>query len=215
MPSGAAVTETATAPGVITDLAALEALYGPVLPSAVQKVTDHLTEPYRAFIAASPFVILATQGPNGIDVTPRGDPAGFVAVEDARTLLIPDRRGNNRLDSMRNILADPRVGLLFLIPGVGETLRVTGRAEIRADTALTGRFVMQGKAPATVLRIRVERVFYHCQKALSRSRLWEPEARLPRGAAPTVGTMLAAAVAGPIDAAAQDAAYDERQKILY
>ena len=200
--------------GRIDSVAALEALYGPVLPSAVSKVTDHLTEPYRAFIAASPFAILATQGEGGIDVTPRGDPAGFVTVEDARTLLLPDRRGNNRLDSLRNILADPRVGLLFLIPGVGETLRVTGRAEIRADAALCARFAMQGKPPATVLRIRVERVYYHCQKAIARSGLWNPEARVARTAVPSVGTMLAAATEG-IDAATQDAAYASRQGLLY
>lgn len=203
-----------TGPDRITTVADLEALYGPTLPSAQTKVTDHLTEPYRAFIAASPFLILATQGPGGIDVTPRGDPAGFVAVEDARTLLLPDRRGNNRLDSLRNILADPRVGLLFLIPGIGETLRVAGRAEIRADAPLCARFAMQGKPPATVLRIAVDKVYYHCQKSIARSGLWTPEARLPRDAVPSVGVMLAAATEG-IDPAAQDAAYASRQGLLY
>jgi PPOX class probable FMN-dependent enzyme len=203
-----------TDPTTITTVAALEALYGPILPSAQAKVTDHLTPPYRAFIAASPFLILATQGPGGIDVTPRGDPAGFVTVEDPHTLLLPDRRGNNRLDSLRNILADPRVGLLFLIPGIGETLRVAGRAEILADPALCARFAVQGKPPATVLRITVERVYYHCQKSIARSGLWNPDARLPRDAVPSVGTMLAAATEG-IDPATQDAAYASRQSLLY
>jgi PPOX class probable FMN-dependent enzyme len=200
--------------GRVTSPDALLALYGETLPSARAKVTARLTDPYRAFIAASPFLILATQGPGGIDVTPRGDPAGFVTVEDARTLLLPDRRGNNRLDSMRNILADPRVGLLFLIPGIGETLRVAGRAEILADPALCARFAVQGKPPATVLRIAVDRVYYHCQKSIARSGLWNPEARLPRGAVPSVGTMLAAAAEG-IDPATQDAAYASRQGLLY
>jgi PPOX class probable FMN-dependent enzyme len=203
-----------TDPTTITTVAALEALYGPILPSAQAKVTDHLTPPYRAFIAASPFLILATQGPGGIDVTPRGDPAGFVTVEDPHTLLLPDRRGNNRLDSLRNILADPRVGLLFLIPGIGETLRVAGRAEILADPALCARFAVQGKPPATVLRVTVERVYYHCQKSIARSGLWNPDARLPRDAVPSVGAMLAAATEG-IDAATQDAAYASRQGLLY
>jgi PPOX class probable FMN-dependent enzyme len=203
-----------TDPTTITAVAALEALYGPILPSAQAKVTDHLTPPYRAFIAASPFLILATQGPGGIDVTPRGDPAGFVTVEDPHTLLLPDRRGNNRLDSLRNILADPRVGLLFLIPGIGETLRVAGRAAILADPALCARFAIQGKPPATVLRVTVEKVYYHCQKSIARSGLWNPEARLPRDAVPSVGTMLAAATEG-IDPATQDAAYASRQGLLY
>ena len=203
-------------PGAVTSVEALEALYGPVLPSARTKVTDHLTPAYRAFVEASPFLVLATQGPGGLDVTPRGDPSGFVAVEDPRTLLLPDRRGNNRLDSMHNILADPRVGLLFMIPGIGETLRVAGRAEIRADAVLRERFAVEGKLPATVLRIAVERVYYHCQKSIARSRLWDPAARRSRDAVPGVGAMLADASApGAVDAAEQDAAYASRQTVLY
>ena len=203
-------------PGAVTSIEALEALYGPVLPSARTKVTDHITPAYRAFIEASPFLVLATQGPRGMDVTPRGDPAGFVAVEDPQTLLLPDRRGNNRLDSLHNILADPRVGLLFLIPGIGETLRVAGRAEIRIDADLRERFAMEGKLPATVLRIAVERVYYHCQKSLARARLWDPAARRERDTVPSVGAMLAAATApGTVDAVAQDAAYASRQTVLY
>jgi PPOX class probable FMN-dependent enzyme len=201
--------------GRVTDAAALAALYGEPLPSSLAKEVDHVADPYRAFIAASPFVIVSTVGPRGVDVSPRGDPPGFVTVEDPRTLLIPDRRGNNRLDALRNLLADPRIGLLFLVPGVGETVRVTGRAEIRADAALRARFAIAGAPPATVLRVAVERVYYQCQKSVARSRLWDPEARAPRGAVPTMGRMLAAASAEPIDAAAADAAYQERQKRLY
>jgi PPOX class probable FMN-dependent enzyme len=160
-------------------------------------------------------VIVSTLGPRGVDVSPRGDPPGFVTVEDPRTLLIPDRRGNNRLDALRNLLADPRIGLLFLIPGVGETVRVTGRAEIRADADLRARFVLAGAPPATVLRVAVERVYYQCQKSVARARLWDPGARAPRGSVPTMGRMLAAASAEPIDVAATDAAYQARQKRLY
>jgi PPOX class probable FMN-dependent enzyme len=207
--------QDATQDGAVRDLDALEALYGAALPSAVDKVADRLTEPYRAFIAASPFLVMATVGPDGLDVSPRGDPPGFAVAEDARTLLIPDRPGNNRLDGMRNLLADPRIALLFLIPGVGETLRVMGRAEIRADRALRDRFTMAGGAPATVLRVRVERVYYHCQKAIARSRLWDPAAQAPRGSVPSMGRMLAAAAPGPVDADAAEAAYRERQKRLY
>jgi PPOX class probable FMN-dependent enzyme len=201
--------------GAVTDAAALAALYGEPLPSSVAKEIDHVAEPYRAFIAAAPFVVISTVGPRGVDVSPRGDPPGFVTIEDPRTLLIPDRRGNNRLDALRNLLADPRIALLFLIPGVGETVRVMGRAEIRADAALRARFAMAGAPPATVLRVSVERVYYQCQKAITRSRLWDEAAQAPRGSVPSMGRMLAAASAAPIDVAATDAAYQERQKRLY
>ncbi len=142
-------------------------------------------------IAASPFVVLATSGPGGLDATPRGDPAGFVAIEDNRTLLIPDRRGNNRLDSLRNLLTDPRIALLFLIPGVGETLRVNGRAEISIDPALLARFPMQGKLPRSVIVVHVERVYFQCPKALVRSELWNPARQIDRKALPSTGTILA------------------------
>ncbi len=198
--------------GAIADEAALLTLYGAISRAAAAKVTDHLTPAYAAFVAASPFVVLASVGPDGVDVTPRGDPAGFVAVDDPHTLLMPDRRGNNRLDALRNILRDPRVSLLFLIPGVGETLRVVGRAEIRDDDDLRARFVHDGKEPATVLRVRIERVYFQCQKAVVRARLWDPEAH---GAAPSAGAMLADAMAGPLDVAATDADYAERTKVLY
>lgn len=201
--------------GLIETPEQLAALYGPVLPAAAAKVMDHVAEPYRAFIEAAPFAVLASVGPGGVDVSPRGDPAGFVAVESPRTLLLPDRRGNNRLDALRNILADPRVSLLFVIPGANETVRVAGRAEIRADAALRARFAMDGKLPATVLRIHVEKVYYQCAKALARSRLWAPESLRDRAELPSVGEMIAAASAAPIDAVATDAAYRTRQETLY
>lgn len=200
--------------GVIDSLDALASLYGEVSQGARIKETDHLTEPYRAMIAAAPFAILATQGPLGPDLSPRGEAPGFVSVEDARRLLLPDRPGNNRLDSLRNILADPRVALLFLIPGIGETLRVMGRARIRADDGLRQRFAVNGRLPATVLEISVERAFVHCAKALVRSRLWDPQSRVPRDSLPSLGQMLAAARPG-LDAEAEDRARAARPLVLY
>ena len=138
----------------ITDVAALEALYGAPSGAAVAKEIDYLHPHYQRLIAASPFFVFATGGPAGMDASPRGDAPGFVVVEDEKTLLVPDRRGNNRADSLRNIIADPRVALLFLIPGVGETLRVNGRAEIRTDPALLERFGVEGKLPRSVIVVR-------------------------------------------------------------
>ena len=197
-------------PYLITDEAALEALYGTPSEGAIRKEVDHVHPYYRAFIAAAPFVAVATSGPGGMDVSPRGDPAGFVVVEDERTLLIPDRRGNNRTDTMRNLIHDPRIALLFLIPGIGETLRVNGRAGISVDPALLARFPAQGKLPRSVLVVHVETVYFQCPKALVRSELWNPERRIPRSALPSTGTILADLTRGGIDGATYDAGYPER-----
>lgn len=152
---------------IITELTELEGLYGTVARPSVAKETDHIHPAYRPFIAASPFVALATSGPEGLDVSPRGDPAGFIEIEDDKTLLLPDRRGNNRIDSLRNILHDNRVALLFLIPGIGETLRVNGTAAISTDPALLERFAINNQLPKTVLRITVESVFFSAAGRLS------------------------------------------------
>ena len=136
----------------VTTLEALAALYGEPYGPAIVKEIDHINPHYRKFIEAAPFFALATCGPEGLDCSPRGDAPGFVRVADAKTLLIPDRRGNNRIDSLRNIISDPRVALLFLIPGVGETIRVIGRASISTDPALTESFIVNGKSPGTVHR---------------------------------------------------------------
>lgn len=197
---------------LVTDEAALLALYGAPVPAALAKEVGSIHPSYRPFIEKSPFVLIATAGPGGLDVTPRGDPPGFVTVADERTLLIPDRRGNNRLDSLRNLVHDPRIGLLFLIPGVGETLRVNGRAAISADPDLLARFPAQGKLPRTVLIVTVEAVYFQCPKALVRSELWNPERHLPRQALPSAGAILAAVTAGGIDAPTYDAAYPQRLK---
>lgn len=175
----------------IADVATLERLYGFASGPAVEKEVDHIHPHYRALIAASPFVVLATCGPDGLDVSPRGDPAGFVAVEDEKTLLIPDRRGNNRVDSMRNIIANPRVALLFLIPGVGETLRVMGRAHISTAPGLIERFTMGDKPPRSVIVVRVDTVFFQCSKAIVRSKLWDAGRHIERRSLPSTGTILA------------------------
>ena len=161
--------------GAVTDLAGLEALYPAPSQRVRDKQIDHLDAHCRAFIARAPMLFLATSDGARVDVTPRGDAAGFVAIEGQSHLLIPDRPGNNRLDSYRNIIANPHVGLIFVIPGEGWTLRVNGRAEIRAAPALLERFAVEGRAPATVLRVAAEEVFLHCPKAFMRSGLWAPE----------------------------------------
>lgn len=190
--------------------AELADLYGEASPNALAKEIDHLNAPYRAFVAAAPFLILSTVGPEGLDASPRGDPPGFVEVSpDGRTLLIPDRLGNNRIDSLRNIVRDDRVALLFLVPGVGETLRVNGRATILAGPDLLARFAVNGKAPRSVVRVEVERAYFQCQKALVRSRLWKADAQVERAALPSAGAMLAA-TARDFDADAYDRAYPER-----
>src|SRR6266700_8267893 len=142
----------------VTSIAQLEALYGLPAGASVFKEIDHVNAEYRAFIEAAPFFALATNGPEGIDCSPRGDAPGFVRVADEKTLLIPDRRGNNRIDSLRNIVSDPRVALLFLIPGIGETIRVIGRAAISTDPELAASAAVNDKAPACVIVVTVERV---------------------------------------------------------
>ena len=200
----------------ITDLAALEALYGEPVPASIAKEVPALTPGYRALIEASPFFVLATSGPGGLDASPRGDEPGFVRVADDRTLLIPDRRGNNRIDSLRNILADPRVGLLFLVPGLNETLRVNGRAVIDTDQDLCESFAVDGKAPKSVLVVTIETVFFQCSRALLRSHLWDPAAQVPRASLPSVGSLLAEASAGREGGDAYDRSLAERiPKTLY
>lgn len=198
---------------VITTMAELEALYNeqPYGPALVKEI-DHISQAYRAMIAASPFFALATSGPDGLDCSPRGDPAGFVRVLDDRTIAIPDRRGNNRIDSLRNLIHDPRVALLFLIPGMSETLRIMGRATISTDPDLCASFIMQGKAPRCVLVVAVERVFFQCAKAMVRSKLWDPAVRVERATLPTAGSILAEISGGKMGGPEHDRAYPERLK---
>jgi hypothetical protein len=197
---------------LVTTTAQLEQLYGEVYPPAIVKEIDHVNADYRAFIEAAPFFALATTGPDGLDCSPRGDPAGFVRVRDEKTLLIPDRRGNNRIDSLRNLVHDPRVALLFLIPGCGETIRVVGRAQISIDPALCESFVLQGKTPRCVLVVAVERVYFQCAKAIVRSKLWDPATQVERKSLPSSGTILAGISGGKLGGAEHDRAAPERLK---
>jgi PPOX class probable FMN-dependent enzyme len=200
-------------PHVISTMAELEALYAdPVYPPAKVKETDRITKAYRALIEASPFFALATNGPNGLDCSPRGDPKGFVRVQDDKTIVVPDRRGNNRIDSLRNLVHDPRVALLFLIPGVSETLRIVGRATISTEPELCASFIMQGKAPRSVLVIAVDQVFFQCAKAIVRSKLWDPATQVERSSLPTSGKILAEITDGKMGGDEHDRAYPERIK---
>ena len=167
----------------------LESIYGKPGERALWKEIDHLNEDYQAFVRAAPFVVLASVGAQGTDCSPKGDPAGFVGILDERTLAIPDRPGNNRIDNLRNIVSDPRVSLLFFIPGVGETLRVNGLARISIDPALLGRFEMKGKLPRTVILVKIEAAYFHCSKSIVRSGLWDAAMQIDRGVLPSAGTM--------------------------
>jgi uncharacterized protein len=197
----------------ITSLAELEALYNePPYGPAVHKEVDHINESYRALMEASPFFALATNGPDGLDCSPRGDPKGFVRFIDSKTIAIPDRRGNNRIDSLRNLIHDPRVALLFLIPGVSETLRIMGRVTISTDPELCQSFLMQGKAPRCVLLVAVDKVFFQCAKAIVRSKLWDPATQVERATLPTSGKILAEITHGKMGGPEHDRQYPERLK---
>ncbi len=196
---------------LITTPEALEAMFPePPLANAITKEVDHINASYRALIEAAPFFALATCGPEGLDCSPRGDPAGFVRVHDEKTLLIPDRRGNNRIDSFRNLVRDPRVALMFMIPGCGEVIRVNGTAAISTDPALCSEFILFGKVPKVVLVVTVERVYYQCPKALVRSKLWDPSTWIDRKTLPSSGKILAEITAGRHDADKHDREYPER-----
>ncbi len=199
-------------PHIISTPEGLLALSGPLTDASIKKETDHVHPLYAEIIAASPFLTLATLGPNGLDISPRGDPAGFVELLDAKTLLLPERRGNNRIDSLRNLIHDPRVALLFLVPGVGETLRVQGTAKISVAPEMISRFLIDGKPPKCVLVVSVEKVFFQCARAIQRSLLWanrDPHA--PRRV-PTAGAILAAITAGDFDGESYDRELPARQK---
>jgi hypothetical protein len=196
---------------IIRDVAGLRAIYGEPAGAAVTKQVDYLHPGYQALIKASPFCVLATVGET-VEITPRGDAPGFVEIEDAHTLLLPDRRGNNRIDNLRNIVLDPRVTLLFLIPGVGETLRVVGTAAISVDPALLARFVVNNQMPKSVLVVKVQYCFFQCAKALMRSKLWDPATQVERSSLPSNGTILADISKGAMDAAEMDRIGPQRLK---
>lgn len=195
---------------IVRDAAELERLYGEPVEASIVKVADHVTPQYRAWIEASPFVVLATAGPEGLDASPRGDAPGFVTVEDERTLLLPDRRGNNRVDSLFNVVRDPRLGLLFLLPGLGETLRVNGTGAVSVDPALLARFAVGGKLPRTVLVVQVAEVYFQCSRAVLRAGLWDPARHVDRAALPRPGQILAAQSQARLGGDAYDEALQER-----
>jgi PPOX class probable FMN-dependent enzyme len=195
----------------ITTLEALEALYQPApVAASTVKVVDHITPHYAALIAASPFVALATVGPEGLDCSPRGDLPGFVRIADAKTLMLPDRRGNNRIDSLRNIVRDPRVALLFLIPGSGTTFRVNGRAVLSADPDLLSSFAVDGKPPRTVMVVTVDEAYFQCARAIVRSALWKAESQAVAADLPSPGAMLAGVTAGEVGGETYDKEWPDR-----
>jgi PPOX class probable FMN-dependent enzyme len=194
------------------DLERVYGEFGAVGEASTVKVTDHINPHYRRFIDAAPFAALATSGPEGLDCSPRGDRPGFVRVADPRTLLLPDRRGNNRIDSLRNVIRDPRVGLMFLIPGIGNALRVNGRAVIEDDADLCASFAVEGRAPRTVMVIRVGEVYFQCARALIRSGLWRAEAHVDPKTLPTPGQILAELSEGRVGGEAYDSAWAERAR---
>ena len=194
----------------VTTLQALEALYGPIARPSMTKEVDHIHPVYKPFIEAAPFAILASSGSGGLDASPRGDAAGFVHVEDSKTLYLPDRRGNNRIDTLRNIVEDPRVALLFLVPGVGETLRVNGTAQISVDPDLLTRFAVNGQQPKSVLRLNVTSVYFQCSRAVIRAGLWDASKHLERSALPTAGQILTQISQAEIDGEAYDKALPGR-----
>ncbi|MFM0727251.1 pyridoxamine 5'-phosphate oxidase family protein [Paraburkholderia strydomiana] len=195
---------------MLTTIEQLEALYGQPHERALRKEIAYVNEDYRAFIEVAPFAVLATAGPDGLDCSPRGDAPGFVRVVDERTLALPDRIGNNRLDSLRNIIVEPRLALLFIIPGVGESLRVNGRGRITSDAEWLDSFAVEGKLPRTVLLIDVDSVYFHCSKALVRSKLWDPARHVERSQLPSAGEIHRRLNGAGFDAATYDREFAER-----
>ena len=196
----------------ISTVEELEAIYGEPVKQALVKEIAHISDHYRTFIERSPFMVLSSVADEGLDCSPRGDPPGFVRVIDEKTVIIPDRRGNNRIDTLRNIVRDPRVSLLFLVPGVGETLRINGSARISVDPDLCVSFDMNGKTPRSVIIVTTDRVYFQCQKALARSRLWDPDMHIERKELPTAGDILQALNTDEFDGNTYDKNYPERLK---
>jgi len=197
---------------IIATMDQLEAIYGQPNEASTVKVADRITPQYRVLIDKAPFAALATCGPEGLDCSPRGDLPGFVRVHDETTLMMPDRRGNNRVDSLRNIVRDPRIALLFLIPGSGSTLRVNGRARVSADADLLASFKVDGKAPRTVIVMTVDEIYFQCARAIVRSDLWNPDRRVDPKSLPTPGQILAEMSENRVGGEDYDRAWPERAR---
>src|ERR1700751_3037928 len=197
---------------IIATIEQLEAIYGFPGETSTVKVADRITPSYRVLIEKSPFAALATSGPEGLDCSPRGDVPGFVRIHDETTLMMPDRRGNNRVDSLRNIVRDPRIALLFLIPGSGTTLRINGEAHLSADPALLASFKREGKAPRTVGVMTGQEIYFQCARAIVRSDLWNPDKRVDPKTLPTPGQILAEMSENRVGGEAYDRDWPERAR---
>jgi PPOX class probable FMN-dependent enzyme len=197
---------------MITTIGQLEAIYGHPNDASTVKVADRVTQSYRILIEKSPFASLATCGPEGLDCSPRGDLPGFVRIHDDKTLMMPDRRGNNRIDSLRNIVRDPRLALLFLIPGSGTTLRVSGEAFLSADLDLLASFKMDGNAPRTVIVMTVREIYFQCARAIVRADLWNPDRRVDPKSLPTPGQILAEMTDNRVGGEKYDQEWPERAR---
>jgi PPOX class probable FMN-dependent enzyme len=197
---------------VIASVEQLESIYGQPNEASTVKVADRITPQYRVLIDKSPFAALATCGPEGLDCSPRGDLPGFVRVHDEQTLMMPDRRGNNRVDSLRNIVRDPRMALLFLIPGSGSTLRVNGRAQVSIAQDLLASFQVDGRAPRTVVVMTVDEIYFQCARAIVRADLWNPDKRVDPGTLPTPGQILADMSENRVGGEDYDKAWPERAR---
>jgi len=196
----------------IATIEELEAIYGQPLEASIVKEVDFITPHYRTLIEASPFAVLATAGPEGLDCSPRGDRPGFVRIVDDKTVMMPDRRGNNRVDSLRNIVRDPRVALLFMIPGSGTTLRANGRAHLTTDADLLAAFAMEEKLPRSVIVIKVESIYFQCARAIVRSELWNPERHVDPETLPSPGQILADLSDNRVGGEAYDREWPSRAK---
>ena len=197
----------------IENTAELEAIYDAAPTQAsTAKVADHITPAYRKLIEHSPFVALATTGPEGLDCSPRGDAGAVVRVLDEKHIAMPDRRGNNRIDSLRNIVDNPKVALLFLLPGSGTTFRINGTARLTTDQAICNSFEMEGKLPRCVIVINVDAVYFQCARAVIRAGLWDAERHIPKDKLPSAGEILDSMTAGKIEGAKYDAEWHSRAK---
>jgi hypothetical protein len=201
---------------VIATVEQLEAIYGVPNDASTVKVADRVTPLYRVLVEKSPFATLATAGPEGLDCSPRGDLPGFVRIHDDKTLMMPDRRGNNRIDSLRNIVRDPRIALLFLIPGSGSTLRINGEAYVSTDPDLLASFKTEGRAPRTVIVMMVGEIYFQCARAIARSDLWNPDKRVDPTSLPTPGQILASMSDNTVGGECYDREWPERaQKTMW
>jgi PPOX class probable FMN-dependent enzyme len=197
---------------IVTTVEELEAIYGQINDASTVKVAGRVTPLYRILIEKSPFAALATSGPEGLDCSPRGDLPGFVRIHDEKTLLMPDRRGNNRIDSLRNIVRDPRIALLFLIPGSRNTLRVNGRAHISTDKDLRASFAVNDKPPRSVIVMTVDEMYFQCARAIVRSDLWNPDKQIDPKTLPTPGQILAEMSDNKVGGEDYDRAWPERAR---